>query len=70
MCQAGPRWRPNHEIVWHTERLLLHVRTQLVSVLLRRTQLKIIDTFLNKLVYKSGTDKEAYIEAGGLNIIV
>ena len=22
MCQAGPRWRPNREIAWHTERLL------------------------------------------------
>ena len=26
MCQAGPRRRPNREIAWHTERLLLHVR--------------------------------------------
>ena len=26
MCQAGPRSRPNREIAWHTERLLLHVR--------------------------------------------
>ena len=26
MCQAGPRGRPNREIAWHTERLLLHVR--------------------------------------------
>ena len=26
MCQAGPRWRPNREIAWHTERLILHVR--------------------------------------------
>ena len=25
MCQVGPRWRPNHEIAWHTEWLLLHV---------------------------------------------
>ena len=27
MCQAGPRWRPNCEIAWHTERLLHHVRS-------------------------------------------
>ena len=26
MCQAGPRWRPNCEIAWHTERLLHHER--------------------------------------------
>ena len=28
MCLAGPRWRPNREIAWHTERLLPvhHVR--------------------------------------------
>ena len=26
MCQAGSRWRPNREIAWHTERLILHVR--------------------------------------------
>ena len=26
MCLAGPRWRPNREIAWHTERLLHHVR--------------------------------------------
>ena len=26
MFQAGPRWCPNHEIAWHIERLLLHVR--------------------------------------------
>ena len=22
----GPRWRPNREIAWHIQRLLLHVR--------------------------------------------
>ena len=27
MCQAGPRWRPNREIAWHIERLLLHVQS-------------------------------------------
>ena len=26
MCQAGPRWRLNREIAWHTEQLLHHVR--------------------------------------------
>ena len=26
MCQAGPRWRPNREIAWHTERLPRGVR--------------------------------------------
>ena len=26
VCQAGPRWRPNREIAWHTERLLLRVQ--------------------------------------------
>ena len=26
MCQAGPRWRPNREIAWRTERLRLYVR--------------------------------------------
>ena len=26
VCQAGPRWRPNREIAWHTEWLLIRVR--------------------------------------------
>ena len=40
MCQVGPRWRPNREIAWHTERLQHHVRimygARIVSVLLCR----------------------------------
>ena len=48
MCQAGPRWHPNHEIAWHIERLLLHVR---YAKRLKKYAFSFIEMQLSEYIY-------------------
>ena len=60
VCQAGPRWRPNREIAWHTEWLLFRVRytkskrsplLNATNTVIPRNSCDILSRFVVRLLY-------------------